>query len=173
MSSKHSYSCIPQIFLYCVFIFMQFRMFANSIYDLFFDLWVIVGVFSFYIFGTFCRCFSVTDFDLVLLWSENTYHEFVYICFMVLHMVCLGEYSICNWKEWCSALLGGVFYKCQLSQDSWWICSSLLYAVCFLLLVHYLLRWMLKSPAVTVSLSICALHFVNFCFVYFEGLLLG
>lgn len=31
-------------------------------------------------------------------------------------MVCLGEYSTCIEKNVCSAVAGGLFYKCQLSS---------------------------------------------------------
>lgn len=137
-----------------------------------FLLWTIgyLGA-CFYIFDVFFQIFFSSHFNLVPLQSQNT-GVILGLLDMLVLVLCpefsFGKCFICILKDWYSTLLNGVFYKSQLSQDSWLIVQVL----------HILLIFCLFTErSIEVSTSNCgfvyAFHFVSFCFTYFETLLLG
>lgn len=70
-------------------------------------------------------------------------------------------------------LLARMFYKCQLGQlfDSVVKVQSNLFLLIFCLLFYKLRDIEISDVIVDLSISPC--HFVSFCHVYFEALLLG
>lgn len=94
---------------------------------------------------------------------------------MAQHMICLGECSIYTWKKKvCSAIIY-LFYMCQLDQGDWWCFSDIyLHWFCFFcLILSVSKRGMLKISNHDCGFVSFSNEFCQFCFMYFEVLLLG
>lgn len=99
-----------------------------------------------------------------ILHDFNTFKLFMaYICLSPkIHYVHLKRMHVLF-------LLDVALYNCQLYKGDW-ACFSALTHLCLVLSIAE--RDMLKST-MSVELSIYLFNSVNFCFMYFEGLLLG
>lgn len=68
--------------------------------------------------GIFLLLFS----NWSLLWLKNQFLfyfsilKLIEICFVAYNMACLVECFMCTWKNVFTAVLSGVFYKCQLCR---------------------------------------------------------
>lgn len=98
----------------------------------------------------------------ILLWLENQFLcyfsilKLIEIC-LAYSMTCLVECFVCTWKNVFTAVLSGVFYKCQLCQ----LAQILFLTTCSI-------RYCERSVGSAVVLWIYLLFFdsVSFCFMY-------